>query len=305
MISGKKEGGGDLRRYALLSVGAAVATMALKAAAWKMTGSVGLLSDAIESGVNLAGALMALWMLSLAAMPADEKHPHGHGKAEYFSSGFEGFLILAAALCIMWTAGERLMHPAPLEELGLGLGISALASLVNGAVALVLMSAGKKAGSIVLEADAHHLFSDVWTSVGVIGGLALAWATGWAWLDPAVALAVAANILWTGWNLVRRSAAGLMDSALPPEEAQKVWAALDRFRSAEVDFHEVATRRSGQRAFIGMHMLVPGDWSVARAHDLCESVEEALKKEFAQASVSVHVEPKGDPRSEKTDWDEA
>ena len=212
----------SLTRYAWLSIAAALATIILKTVAWKMTGSVGLLSDAIESLVNLAGAMMALWMLTLAALPADDDHAYGHGKAEYFSSAFEGFLILLAALSIGYAAINRMMNPQPLEAVGIGLLVSVLASVINFATARTLLIVGKKRNSITLEADAHHLMTDVWTSAGVIAGVGLVALTGWLWLDPAIALLVAANIVWTGYQLMRRSADGLMDISLPPESIQKI-----------------------------------------------------------------------------------
>ncbi|WP_222862303.1 cation diffusion facilitator family transporter [Zoogloea oleivorans] len=223
MISQSK-GPVDLRRYALISIAAAITTILLKGAAWWLTGSVGLLSDAIESFVNLAGALMALWMLSIALLPADAEHPHGHDKAEYFSSAFEGFLIVVAAVSIGYTAIDRLMHPLPLEAVGVGLLVSVLASVVNFVVARVLLRAGTEHKSITLEADAHHLMTDVWTSIGVIAGVSLVWLTGLNWLDPVIALVVAANIVWTGWQLMRRSASGLMDVALPRSEITQIGA---------------------------------------------------------------------------------
>ena len=201
----------SLKRYAWLSIATALATILLKGVAWWLTGSVGLLSDALESLVNLAGALMALTMLTLAEGPADDDHAHGHGKAEYFSSAFEGLLILVAAAFIAYAAVERLLIPQPLEAVGLGLLVSVLASAINFATARILLRVGRKYRSITLEADAHHLLTDVWTSVGVIAGVGLVWLTGWLWLDPAMALAVATNIVWTGWRLLQRSAAGLMD----------------------------------------------------------------------------------------------
>ena len=211
-----------LTRYAWLSIAAAIATIILKGVAWQMTGSVGLLSDAIESFVNLAGALMALWMLTLAALPADDDHAYEHGKAEYFSSAFEGFLILLAAFSIGYTAIERFMNPRPLEAVGIGLLVSVLASIINFATARILMRVGRERNSITLEADAHHLMTDVWTSAGVISGVGLVWFSGWLWLDPAIALLVAANIVWTGWQLMRRSADGLMDISLPNEKLAEI-----------------------------------------------------------------------------------
>ena len=234
-----------LKRYAWLSIAAALSTILLKGIAWQLTGSVGLLSDALESLVNLASAFMALAMLSLAALPADENHAHGHGKAEYFSSAFEGFLILVAAVSIGYAATERLLNPRPLEAVGFGLGVSVAASLINFATARLLMTVGRKYNSITLEADAHHLFTDVWTSVGVIVGVALTWFTGWLWLDPAVALLVAANIVWIGWQLLHRSAAGLMDVSLPEEKLEAVNAVLDGYRLHGLEFHALRTRQAG------------------------------------------------------------
>ena len=287
----------DLRRYAWLSVAAAIATILLKGAAWWMTGSVGLLSDAIESFVNLAGALMALWMLTLAAQPADEKHPHGHGKAEYFSSAFEGFLIVVAAVSIAWTAIDRLMHPQPLEALGVGLLVSVVASIINFATSTVLLRAGREHRSITLEADAHHLMTDVWTSVGVIVGVGAVALTGWLWLDPVLALLVAANIVWTGWQLIQRSASGLMDVALPPEQHAAVVVALEQYRAEGADYHALRTRQAGARCFVTVHVLVPGAWTVQRGHDLLERLEADIRKAVPHASVLTHLEPLEDPVS--------
>lgn len=287
----------DLRRYALISVAAAVATIVLKGAAWWLTGSVGLLSDAIESFVNLAGALMALWMLSIALLPADADHPHGHDKAEYFSSAFEGFLIFLAALSIGYTAIDRLMHPQPLEAVGVGLMVSVMASAVNLGVARILLRAGIEHKSITLEADAHHLMTDVWTSVGVIGGVALVWLTGIDWLDPVIALLVAANILRTGWQLMQRSAEGMMDIALPIAEIARIEEILSRFELDGIRFHALRTRQAGRRAFISLHILVPGDWSVKAAHDFSERIEAILCEQFPHAHVITHLEPLDDPLS--------
>ena len=239
----------SLIRYAWLSIAAALATIALKTAAWWLTGSVGLLSDALESLVNLAGALMALWMLTLAAQPADDRHHFGHSKAEYFSSAFEGLLILLAATAIAVAAIERLRDPQPLEQVGIGLAVSVVATLINLGVGRALIAVGKRHHSIALEADGHHLMTDVWTSVGVIGAVALVALTGWLWLDPLIALVVAANIVWTGVHLMQRSAAGLMDSALPAEQLRAVEAALTPFRARGVAFHALRTRQAGARQF--------------------------------------------------------
>ena len=287
----------SLKRYAWLSIGAAVATILLKGWAWWVTGSVGLLSDALESFVNLAGALMALAMLTLAAMPADENHAHGHGKAEYFSSAFEGGLILVAAFAIAYTAIDRLLHPQPLEAVSIGLAVSAVASVINLATARILMRVGRQFRSITLEADAHHLMTDVWTSAGVIVGVALARATGWLWLDPAIALAVAANILWTGWRLLHRSAAGLMDVSLEAGELKAIEGVLDGYRRLGLDFHALRTRQAGARAFVSLHVLVPGAWSVQHAHDWSERIEADIRRTVPGAHVTTHLEPVEDPLS--------
>lgn len=286
-----------LKRYAWLSIAAALSTILLKGVAWWMTGSVGLLSDALESFVNLAGALMALAMLSLAAMPADEDHAHGHGKAEYFSSAFEGFLILIAALCIAYAAVERLLHPQPIEAVGIGLAVSVVASLINFATAHTLMKVGRQHNSITLEADAHHLLTDVWTSAGVIVGVALVWLTDWLWLDPVIALFVAANIVWTGWQLLQRSAAGLMDASIPGEQLKAVETVLDEYRNQGLDFHALRTRQAGPRAFITLHVLVPGAWTVQLGHDWLERIEADIRAAAPNAHVTTHLEPIEDPVS--------
>lgn len=282
----------SLTRYAWLSIAAAVATITLKSVAWQMTGSVGLLSDAIESFVNLAGALMALWMLTLAAIPADDDHAHGHGKAEYFSSAFEGFLILLAAVSIGYTAIGRLLAPQPLEAVGLGLMVSVLASVINFATARILLRVGKEHNSISLEADAHHLMTDVWTSAGVIGGVGLVWMTGWLWLDAAIALLVAANIVWTGFQLMSRSAAGLMDVSLPPEKLALIETLLAGYRAQGLDFKALRTRQAGSRAFVTLHVLVPGDWSVQYGHDWAERIEVDIRNAIPHADTTTHLEPK-------------
>lgn len=287
----------SLTRYAWLSIAAAIATILLKGAAWWWTGSVGLLSDALESFVNLAGALMALWMLTLAAQPPDEKHAYGHSKAEYFASGFEGLLILVAALAIAHTAIDRLLHPQDLEQVGVGLAISAVASLVNLGVARVLLAAGKQYGSVALKADSAHLMTDVWTSVGVITGVAAVALTGWLWLDPALALIVATHILYTAWHLIRDAAAGLMDAALPEEFLGSLEGALSPHRQQGIGFHAIRTRQAGTRAFISLHVLVPGEWTVQRAHELAEQVEEDIRKAIPGAHVTTHLEPLEDPLS--------
>lgn len=286
-----------LTRYAWLSIAAALVTILLKAAAWWMTGSVGLLSDALESLVNLAAAMMALWALSVAATPADDRHAHGREKVEYFSSAFEGMLILVAAISIAYAAVDRLWHPQPIEAVGAGLAVSVLASLINLVVARVLLKVGREHRSITLEADAHHLMTDVWTSAGVIAGVALVWLSGWLWLDPVIALLVALNIVWTGLQLVRRSAAGLMDVSLPPEQLAGIERVLAAYRAQGIDFHALRTRESGSRAFVTLHVLVPGAWTVQQGHDCAERIEQDIRDAVPRAHVLTHLEPLEDPVS--------
>jgi len=285
----------SLKRFAWLSIAAAIATIALKAFAYLLTGSVGLLSDALESFVNLAGALMALAMLSLAARPPDANHAYGHGKAEYFSSGVEGGLILIAAISIGVAAVDRLLHPRPLEQLGLGLTISVVASAVNLGVSLVLMRAAKQYDSITLKANAHHLMTDVWTSAGVLVGVGAVALTGWLWLDPVVALAVAANIVWTGARIVHASILGLMDTALPADELAAIIAVLERYAGENVKYHALRTRQAGPRRFVSVHVLVPGAWTVMRGHDLLEQIEADMRAALPLVSVLTHLEPLEDP----------
>jgi cation diffusion facilitator family transporter len=287
----------SLKRYAWLSIAAALATILLKGVAWKMTGSVGLLSDAIESFVNLAGALMALWMITVAERPADDNHAYGHGKAEYFSSAFEGFLILLAAISIGYAAIDRLMNPQPIEAVGIGLLVSVLASVINFATARTLMKVGRTHNSITLEADAKHLMTDVWTSVGVICGVGLVWLSGWLWLDPVIALLVAANIVWTGWQLLHRSAGGLMDVSLPEADLIAIETTLDGYRRQGLDFHALRTRQAGARCFVTLHVLVPGNWTVQLGHDWCERIEADIRRAVHQAHVTTHLEPQEDPLS--------
>ena len=286
-----------LARFAWLSVATAFVTIVLKLAAWRLTGSVGLLSDALESFVNLAAAVMALAMITVAARPPDEEHAFGYGKAEYFASGAEGTLILVASAGIAWAAIGRLLHPRPLEQAGLGLALSAAASLVNLAVARVLLSAGRRHHSIALEADGHHLMTDVWTSAGVIAGIGAVAATGWRWLDPVVALGVAAQIVWMGVRLVRRSWLGLLDTALPAPERAALQAVLDRHGADGVHFHAVRTRQAGARRFVDMHVLVPGAWTVRRGHDLLEAIEADVRAALPRAIVFTHLEALEDPAS--------
>jgi cation diffusion facilitator family transporter len=285
------------RSFALLSIAAALATIALKALAWWITGSVGLLSDALEGTINLVGAVVALVMLGIAARPPDDDHAFGYTKAEYFSSGIEGTLILLAALAIAWTAVERLIAPRPLENIGAGLVVSAAASFVNFVVARRLTAAGRRYRSIALEADARHLMTDVWTSAGVIVGVAAVWLTGWNRLDPLIALAVAVHIVWAGYHLMRRSFQGLLDRALPEGELRILNGILDRHRAQGMDFHAVRTRQAGARSFVTLHVLVPADWTVARGHELAHEVEDEIRKTLPGATVMTHVEPLGYPES--------
>jgi cation diffusion facilitator family transporter len=287
----------SLARYAKLSIAAAVATILLKGLAWRLTGSVGLLSDALESLVNLVAAIVTLFMLEMAARPPDEQHPFGHGKAEYFSSGAEGALILLAAGGIAWTAVSRLFSPQPLEELGVGVAVSVAASLVNLAVGRVLLSAGRRYHSLALEADAHHLMTDVWTSAGVLAAIGLVALTGWTILDPLIALVVAAQIVWTGVKLLRRSALGLLDTALAPQELAAVKEVLRRNEGPEVQFHALRTRQAGARRFVTVHVLVPGEWSVRRGHDLLERIEHEIGQEIPHVTVLTHLEALEDPAS--------
>jgi len=285
----------SLTRFAWLSIGAALATMALKTLAYYLTGSVGLLSDAMESLVNLAGALMALSMLTVAARPADEDHPYGHGKAEYFSAGVEGTLILVAAASIAYAAVQRLLHPRALEQLGLGLAVSVVASLVNLVVALILLKAARAHRSATLSANAHHLLTDVWTSVGVLVGVGAVALTGWQSLDPLVAIAVAVNIVWTGTRIVRDSVYGLMDAALPLTELELLKKLLDRYGGEGVHYHALRTRQSGARRFVSLHVLVPGEWSVQHGHDTLERIEADIRRALPPVTVFTHLEPIGDP----------
>ena len=286
-----------LKRYAWLSILTAVATILLKAVAWQLTDSVGLLSDALESVVNLAGAMMALAMISLAALPPDEDHAYGHGKAEYFSAGFEGLLILVAAMAIGATAIMRLFDPRPLEQVGIGLAVSLAASLLNLVTALILRSAGRRYRSLTLEADAHHLLTDVWTSAGVIVGLAAVSLTGWLWLDPVIALLVAGNILRIAWKLLYSSAQGLMDRALPDADTLLLQGVFDQYRAQGIEFHALRTRESGARRFIDVHVLVPGHWSVQHAHEVVEKIEADIRHALPQSTILTHLEPLEDPLS--------
>jgi len=282
----------SLTRFAWLSIGAAVATITLKTGAYLLTDSVGLLSDAIESLVNLVGAVMALIMLTIAARPADESHVYGHSKAEYFASFIEGLLILGAAAGIAAAAINRLLHPSALEQLGLGLAVSAAASTINLLVARILMRQGKKRQSITLEADAHHLMTDVWTSVGVIIGVAIAGFTGWEILDPLIAIIVAVNVIWTSIRLISRSVGGLMDAALPESDQMAIQAVMKKYREKGVNFHALRTRQAAARRFVSVHILVPGEWTVHDAHHLAEDFELEVRESLeGVVTVFTHLEP--------------
>lgn len=288
----------NLERFAWLSVGAAFATIGLKTLAWWLTGSVGLLSDALESIVNLAAALLAVTMLRVAASPPDENHPYGFSKAEYFAAGIEGALIVLAAAGILASAIPRLLEPAPLESPGLGLALSVAASGINLAVGVLLIRVGRRHHSIALEADGHHLITDVWTSAGVIIGVGLVFLTGWLRLDPLVALGVAAHIVWTGLRLMRRSWRGLLDAAIPTEDTGEVTKLFAEYsKRYGVSFHALRTRQAGKRRFISFHFLVPDAWSVAQAHRLSEEIEERIRSLVPNASIFTHIEPISDPSS--------
>jgi len=292
--------GHPARFYAGLSIAAAVLTIGLKTVAWRLTGSVGFLSDAAESVVNLVAALIALWALTVAVRPPDPTHDFGYSKAEYFASGAEGFLILAAAAGIAIAAWERWQTPAPITDAWLGVAVSVAASAVNGAVAWTLLRAGKRLRSITLRADAHHLLTDVWTSVGVVAGIILVAATGWLRGDPLIAFAVAVNIVWTGWKLVRETGLALLDTALPEDERQSVTAALVPFQEQGILFHAIRSRIAGTRRFVSMHVLMPGTWTIQRGHDLSEAIEAAVREKLPGAHVFTHLEPREDPVS----WDD-
>jgi cation diffusion facilitator family transporter len=287
-----------LERYAWLSIAAALATISLKTLAWWLTGSVGLLSDALESIVNLAAALLALTMLRLAASPPDEQHPYGFSKAEYFAAGIEGALIVLAAAGIFASAIPRLIAPQPLEAPVFGLALSAAATAINLGVGMLLIRAGRAAHSIALEADGHHLMTDVWTSVGVVIGVALVFGTGWLRLDPLVALAVALHIIWTGLRLMRRSWKGLLDAAIPTEDTGEVTKLFTEYsKRYGVSFHALRTRQAGARRFISFHFLVPDAWTVAQAHHLSEEIEARIRSLVPNAAVFTHIEPISDPSS--------
>jgi cation diffusion facilitator family transporter len=285
----------SLTRFAWLAIAAAIATIALKGAAYLITGSVGLLSDAAESVVNLVAAFVALIALHVAARPADDSHQFGHSKAEYFSAAVEGIMIFVAAVFIVIAAVRRFIAPQELEQVGVGLSISVVAAVVNGLVGVVLVRAGRRHRSITLEADGRHLMTDVVTSVGVVIGVGLVALTGWLRLDPIVAFLVGCNILWTGWHLVRRSVDGLMDHTMSDTDNARVATVLGEYASDDVAFHGVRTREAGAAKHVTMHVLVPGAWTVQQGHDLLEEVEGALRQEFDLMEVVTHLEPIEDP----------
>jgi cation diffusion facilitator family transporter len=297
VTKGSVTNGWSARRYAVLSIAAAVTTIGLKLGAYFLTGSVGLFSDAAESVVNLVAAVAALWALTLAVRPPDEEHAFGHNKAEYFSSGLESALIIIAAAWIGVTAWDRLMDPQPLQNVGLGLSITLLAAALNGVVALVILRAGRRLRSITLRADAQHLLTDVWTSIGVVLGVLMVQLTGWLVLDPLIGLLVAANIVRTGFRLLRDTAEGLLDRALPPEDQEVISRVLSRYERQGIRFHAVRTRAAGQRRFVSMHVLVPGQWTVQQGHDLSEKIEREVALALPQSTFFIHIEPSEDPVS--------
>ncbi len=287
----------SLTRFAWLSIGAAVITICLKGSAYLLTGSVGLLSDALESTVNLASAIVALLALRLASRPANDEFTFGFSKVEYFSSGFEGGMILLASVGIIVSAVPRLIHPQPLEQVGLGLAISVFASLINLGVARVLMAAGRSHNSITLEADSRHLMTDVWTTVGVLIGIALVWVTGLTRLDPIIAFLVAVNILFTGYKLLIRSGRGLLDISLPLEELDTVKSILDTYQTQGVRYHALRSRQAAARKFVVVHLLVPGSWTITAGHQLANQIETQIEAAIPQANVVTHIEPVEDPLS--------
>lgn len=287
------------RRVALLSVSASIITLLLKFGAYAITGSVGLLSDALESMVNLTASLIAFTALTIADRPPDENHMYGHDKAEYFSSGAEGSLILVAAVTIIYSAIRRLMNPEPLENIGIGVTVALIASAINFGVSRIMLRVARREDSIALEADAHHLMTDVWTSVGVVGGVILVGLTGWELLDPLLAIAVAINIIWMGVQLLRRSTRGLMDETLPAEEVAVIQEAINHVGGANMPYHALRTRKSGARRFVDFHLLLPGGMTVQESHDLVGRIEREIQGRLPHTYVTIHVEP----REDATSWD--
>ena len=301
MITGRTTGPRSLALWAWLSIAAALATIALKFWAYLLTGSVGLLSDALESVVNLVAAIVAVIALSIASRPADSNHHYGHGKVEYFSAGIEGLMIFVAAMVIMYSAVERLLHPQALDAVGVGLLITLIATAINAAVGWLILRAGRRHRSLTLVADGKHLLTDVWTSIGIVIGVGLVALTGWLPLDSIVAIAVGLNILWTGFTLVRNSVHGLMDRALNAADEARVIEVVNSFVAeyppGQLAFHALQTRESGQQRFVSLHVLVPGQWTVATGHDLVERVESAIALALPGAHIQTHLEPREDPRS--------
>lgn len=287
----------SLTRYAWLSIAAAIVTILMKTIAYLLTGSVGLLSDALESTVNLASAIVALFALRMASRPANDEFTFGYSKVEYFSSGFEGGMILLASVGIIMSALPRLFNPQPLEQVGLGLVISVSASLVNLGVSIVLKNAGRKYNSITLEADAKHLMTDVWTTAGVLIGITLVVVTGWLRLDPLIALAVAVNILFTGYRLLVRSGRGLLDISLPEEELQSVRSILGSYQTQGVGYHALRSRQAAARKFLVVHLLLPGEWTISQGHKLADQIEIQVREKIPNANIVTHIEPANDPLS--------
>ncbi len=287
----------SLTKFAWLSIFTAIATISLKSLAYFLTGSVGLLSDALESLVNLAAAVIALTMLKVAEQPPDEQHRYGHSKAEYFASIMEGFFIFVAAIAIIVSAFDRIIHPRIIEQAFLGLGISIIASVINYVVSKKLLKVGKKHHSITLEADGHHLMTDVITSIGVILAVFLVAMTGWQILDPIVAILVAFNIIFTGFSLIKRSVLGLLDSSIPKEELDIINNILKNYERRGLKFHGLRTRQSAQRRFVDFHVLTPGNWSVRKGHDVLEDIEKDIRGSIEKVTISTHLEPVEDPRS--------
>ena len=288
----------SLKKFLYLSIAAAVATISLKLLAWNLTGSVGLFSDALESCVNLAAAIIALIMITIAEKPADEEHMFGHHKAEYFSSAIEGGLIVLAAFSIIWSAIPRVLHPQPLENLGLGLVVAMGATVINLIVGVILLKNGRKNHSITLEADGQHLMTDVYTSAGVLIGIALVKISGWLILDGIVAIGVSLNILWTGYQLMRRSALGMLDTGIPEADRLKIIRFMETYKGQGIEFHSLMTRQAGQRKFIALHILMPGNWTIQQGHNIAEEIEKKIRDIFdVPVTVFTHLEPKEDPLS--------
>ena len=286
--------------YAWLSLLTSIVTIGLKFSAYALTGSIGLLSDAVEAVVNIVAAMVALLVLAYAEQRPDAEHNFGHEKAQYFSSGIEGALIFVAAGAIVWASIPRLMAPQEIEQVSLGLALSILASIANAACAWIMLRAAREHRSITLEADAKHLLTDVWTTIGVLVGVVLVKMTGWLRLDPIIAIAVAIQILWTGWHLMARSFQGLMDRAIPDEDRAKVIEVLETLRRQGGDYHALRTRMAGAKSFIDVHVLVPGRMSVQEGHDLVEKLENEIQARLPHVEVMTHLEPLEDPRS----WDD-